>query len=59
MLPAARDRTVEFAAGQCVTTANNVIAIGSAAQNVNNSCFIGQIYTNVQPQVGNDPDRSR
>jgi hypothetical protein len=39
-----------------VTTANNVIAIGTAGQNINNSCFIGQIYTNVQPQVGTDPD---
>jgi trimeric autotransporter adhesin len=38
-------------AGSGVTTANNVIAIGSAGQNVSNSCFIGQIYTNVQPQV--------
>ena len=28
----------------------------AAGQNVNNSCFIGQIYTNVQPQVGIDPD---
>ena len=33
-----------------------MIAIGTAAQNVSNSCFIGQIYTNVQPQVGIDPD---
>src|SRR4029079_18584024 len=40
-------------------TANNVIAIGSAGQNVNNSCFIGQIYTNVQPQVGIDTDVGR
>ena len=40
-----------------MTTANNVIAIGSAAQNVSNSCYIGQIYSNVQPEVGTDPDR--
>ena len=33
-----------------------VIAIGTAAQNVNFSCFIGQIYSNIQPQVGTDPD---
>ena len=26
-------------------------------QNVSNSCYIGQIYSNVQPQVGTDPDR--
>jgi hypothetical protein len=25
-------------------------------QDINNSCFIGQIYSNVQPQVGIDPD---
>ena len=25
-------------------------------QNVSNSCYIGQIYSNVQPQVGTDPD---
>ena len=39
-----------------VTTANNVIAIGISAENVSNSCYIGQIYSNVQPQVGTDPD---
>jgi hypothetical protein len=44
------------AAGQNVTTANNVIAIGTNGANVSNSCYIGQIYTNVQPQVGTDPD---
>jgi hypothetical protein len=43
-------------AGFNVSTANNVIAIGSSAQNVSNSCYIGQIYANVQPQVGTDPD---
>jgi hypothetical protein len=44
------------AAGQNVVTANHVIAIGSNALDVSNSCFIGQIYTNIQPQVGTDPD---
>jgi endosialidase-like protein len=39
-----------------VTTADSVIAIGAAGQNVSNSCYIGQIYTNIQPQVGTDPD---
>jgi hypothetical protein len=43
-------------AGSAVTTANNVIAIGTAAQNIGNSCYIGQIYSNIQPQVGTDPD---
>jgi uncharacterized coiled-coil protein SlyX len=43
-------------AGLSVTTANNVIAIGSGGQNVSNSCYIGRIYSNVQPQVGTDPD---
>ena len=45
-----------FAAGGAVSTANSVIAIGSLGQNVDNSCFIGQIYSNIQPQVGTDPD---
>jgi hypothetical protein len=43
-------------AGNGVSTANNVIAIGISAENVSNSCYIGQIYPNVQPQVGTDPD---
>ena len=43
-------------AGNGVSTANNVIAIGISAENVSNSCYIGQIYSNVQPQVGTDPD---
>ena len=43
-------------AGSSVTTANNVIAIGISAENVSNSCYIGQIYSNVQPIVGTDPD---
>ena len=45
-----------FAAGAAVSTANEVIAIGTLGQNVDNSCFIGQIYSNIQPQVGTDPD---
>ena len=45
-----------FGAGGAVSTANEVIAIGTGGQNVSNSCFIGQIYTNIQPQVGTDPD---
>jgi len=45
-----------FIAGGLITTANNVICIGSGGGNVSNSCFIGQIYSNVQPIVGTDPD---
>jgi len=33
-----------------------VIAIGISGDDLGKSCFIGQIYTNVQPQVGTDPD---
>jgi trimeric autotransporter adhesin len=43
-------------AGAGVSTANNVIAIGAGGANIDNSCFIGQIYFNVQPVVGTDPD---
>jgi trimeric autotransporter adhesin len=43
-------------AGTGVSTASNVIAIGTPGANVDNSCFIGNIYTNVQPIVGTDPD---
>ena len=43
-------------AGAGVSTANNVIAIGAGGANIDNSCFIGQIYSNVQPVVGTDPD---
>src|SRR6266498_2158716 len=41
-----------------VTTANNVICIGTAlgGQNIDNSCFIGNIYSNVQPVIGINPD---
>ncbi len=43
-------------AGTGVTTADNVICIGIGGDNVANSCFIGNIYSNVQPIVGTDPD---
>jgi hypothetical protein len=45
-----------FNAGSAVTTANNLICIGAFGANVDNSCFIGNIYSNVQPMVGTDPD---
>jgi hypothetical protein len=43
-------------AGNFVTTASNVICIGTPGANVEDSCFIGNIYFNVQPIVGTDPD---
>ena len=43
-------------AGSNVTTASDVICIGAGGANVDNSCFIGNIYSNVQPIVGTDPD---
>ena len=43
-------------AGNGVTTASNVIAIGAEGANVDSSCFIGNIYSNNQPVVGTDPD---
>jgi len=45
-----------FNAGGGVSTANNVICIGALGANVDNSCFIGNLYSNVQPIVGTDPD---
>ena len=45
-----------FGAGSNVTTANHVIAIGALGANVSDSCFIDNIYSNVQPVVGTDPD---
>jgi hypothetical protein len=47
-----------FNAGFNVTTANNVICIGAnvLGADVSDSCFIGNIYSNVQPIVGSDPD---
>jgi trimeric autotransporter adhesin len=43
-------------AGSAVIDATSVIAIGADGENVSNSCYIGQIYSNIQPQVGVDPD---
>jgi hypothetical protein len=43
-------------AGNNVTTALNVIAIGTDGANVSNSCFIGNIYSHLQPIVGTNPD---
>ena len=43
-------------AGFNVTTASNVICIGATGANVSNSCFINNIYNNIQPLVGTDPD---
>ena len=41
-----------------VTTASNVICIGASVDGANASdrCFIGNIYENVQPIVGTNPD---
>jgi hypothetical protein len=40
-----------------VTTASNVICIGNiGGDNIDNSCFIANIYSNVQPVIGIDPD---
>jgi hypothetical protein len=40
-----------------VTTASNVICIGNiGGENVDNSCFIANIYSNIQPVIGIDPD---
>ena len=44
-------------AGSAVTTASNVICIGRiAGENIDHSCFIGNIYSNVQPVIGINPD---
>jgi len=50
------NKALGLGAGSAVTTASNVIAIGSPGANVDNSCFIGNIHSNVQPIVGTDPD---
>jgi len=47
---------VGVGAGSNVIFASNVIAIGNPGQDANDGCFIGQIYSNVQPQIGTDPD---
>jgi trimeric autotransporter adhesin len=40
-----------------VTTASNVICIGNiGGDNIDNSCFIANIYSNIQPVTGIDPD---
>jgi endosialidase-like protein len=43
-------------AGNSVSTASNVTCIGTSGGNIDNSCYIGRIYFNVQPIVGTDPD---
>jgi hypothetical protein len=45
-------------AGDDITTADNVICIGADVDgaNVSDRCFIGNIYSNVQPIVGTNPD---
>src|SRR5262249_32014987 len=44
-------------AGFNVTTASNVICIGSVGgENIDNSCYIANIYSNPQPVNGIDPD---
>ncbi len=43
-------------AGINVTMASNVICIGSPGADVSDSCYIGNIYGNVQPVMGTDPD---
>jgi Chaperone of endosialidase len=43
-------------AGSAITTGSNIICIGTSGANIDNSCFIGRIYSTVQPIVGTDPD---
>jgi hypothetical protein len=43
-------------AGSGITTGSNIICIGTNGANMDNSCFIGRIYSTVQPIVGTDPD---
>ena len=43
-------------AGSAVTTASHVICIGTAGANTTNSCYIANIYSNVQPPVGDTAD---
>src|SRR5262249_3503668 len=45
-------------AGFNVTTASNVICIGTTigGDNIDNSCYIANIYSNIQPVIGTDPD---
>jgi len=44
-------------AGFNVSTAANVICIGSiGGDNIDNSCYIANVYANIQPVLGTDPD---
>jgi hypothetical protein len=43
-------------AGSNVTTASRVICIGSPGEDVDNGCFMGNTYSNIQPVNGIDPD---
>jgi hypothetical protein len=44
-------------AGFTVTTASNVICIGNVGgENIDNSCYVANIYSNIQPVIGTDPD---
>ena len=43
-------------AGSNVKTATNVICIGAPGDDVSGGVFIGNVYLNVQPIVGTDPD---
>jgi trimeric autotransporter adhesin len=46
-----------FNAGTHIVNASDVILIGAdPSEDVSNSCYIGNIYSNVQPIVGTDPD---
>jgi hypothetical protein len=48
---------VGVAAGINVTTASNVVCIGDiGGENIDNSCYIDNIYSNIQPVIGTDPD---
>jgi hypothetical protein len=44
-----RNIALGASAGSNVTTAGNVICIGTAGQNVNNSCYIGQVFGALSP----------
>ena len=43
-------------AGSNVTTASRVICIGIPGEDVDNGCFMGNTYSNIQPVNGIDPD---
>ena len=44
-----RNIALGASAGSNVTTASNVICIGTAGQNLNNSCYIGQVFGALSP----------